>query len=118
MQPETAKIGISEILPIAMLLVVVSIGVAFGLNVLSDLQSDACTDAGGYFDETGDGSCTNWANHSKAGGLALADDGYNATDSGMEGVSKIPSKMPLIATILVAALVIGILVSYMVARFR
>jgi hypothetical protein len=90
MKRETAKLGIQELLPVAMLLVVTTIGAAFGLNVLSDVRDDFTANT----------------------------EEYNATSDGIEGVAKIPSKMPLIATILVAALVIGILVTYMVARFR
>ena len=42
---------------------------------------------------------------------------YNATGFAIEGVSKIPEKMPLIATVVVAAIIIGILVRYLMVRF-
>ena len=42
---------------------------------------------------------------------------YNASVSAIEGVAKIPEKMPLIATVIVAAIIIGILVRYLMVRF-
>ena len=43
---------------------------------------------------------------------------YNATANAITGVSKIPEKLPTIATVVVAAVILGILVTYLWARFR
>jgi len=42
---------------------------------------------------------------------------FNATADAMEGVSEIPAKLPTIATVVVAAVILGILVTYLWARF-
>jgi len=89
MERKYAEFQIQDLLPIAMTLVVTGIGLAFGLNVMSDVRDDFTADS----------------------------IEYNATSSAMEGVAKIPEKMPLIATVIVAAILIGILVRYLFVRF-
>lgn len=84
-----AKFQIQDLLPIGITLVVLGIGLAFGLDVMESIQSDM----------TADGNA------------------YNATSDAIEGVAKLPEKMPLIATVIVAAVVIGILVRYLLIRF-
>lgn len=41
---------------------------------------------------------------------------YNASKNVITGVAKIPEKMPLIATIIVAAIIIGILIRYLIIK--
>jgi hypothetical protein len=43
---------------------------------------------------------------------------YNATGDAISGVAKLPNKMPLIATVIIASIVIGVLVRYMFVRLR
>ena len=101
MKTKYAEFQIQDMLPIAMTLVVTGIGVAFGLNVMSDVRTDFVTDTAG-------------CNSTEVTGCGVE---YNATTSAIEGVSKIPEKMPLIATVIVAALLIGILVRYLFVKF-
>lgn len=84
-----AKFNIQDMLPIGMTLVVLGIGLAFGLNVMEDVQGDFVADSAGY----------------------------NATGDAIEGVATLPEKLPLIATVVVAAIVIGILVRYLFVSF-
>jgi len=42
---------------------------------------------------------------------------YNASTDAIQGVAKLPNKLPLIATVIVAAVIIGILVRYLYVRF-
>ena len=42
----------------------------------------------------------------------------NATDDGIEAVAKIPEKLPIIVTVIVAAIIIGTLVTYFATRKR
>lgn len=86
---KVAKFELQDLLGIGMTLVVLGIGIAFGLNVISDVQGDFTVDS----------------------------IEYNATADAMEGVAKIPSKLPLIATVVIAAIVIGILLRYLFAPF-
>lgn len=83
-----SEFQIQDMLPIALTLVVVGIGTAYGLDVLSDINDDFT-----------------------AGTLEA-----NATDDAMEGVAKLPSKLPIIASVVVAAIIIGILVRYLFVR--
>ena len=41
----------------------------------------------------------------------------NATQDAIDGVAKIPEKLPTIATVIVASVIIGILVTYLWGRF-
>lgn len=80
---------IKDILSVAMILVVTGIGIAFGLNVMGDVQSDMTADSVEY----------------------------NATGSAIEGVAKIPAKFPLLVTVVLAAIIIGILVRYLFVKY-
>jgi len=80
-----AKFGINELLSIGLTLVVLGIGLSYGLEVMGDVQDD----------------------------MTASSVEYNATQSALEGVAKIPEKMPTIATVIVAAVIIGILVTYL-----
>lgn len=43
---------------------------------------------------------------------------YNATQETIEAVAKVPEKLGLIVTVVVAAILIGILVTYLYFRFK
>ena len=103
---------IKDLLPIGVTLVVVTIVMAFGLQILSE-QKDSFGDEGcpAYWNSTTDVcqvSGTNLtASTSFTGGYEV-----NATGNGIEGLAKIPAKLPLIASVVVAVVIIGILVKY------
>jgi len=84
-----AKFQIQELLGIGMTLIVLVIGLAYGLEVTSDVQD----------------------------GMTVDSAQYNATGSGIEAVAKIPTKLPMIVTVIVASVVIGILVTYLYKSF-
>jgi len=98
---QEAKFEINELLGIGFTLVVLGIGIAYGLDVMQDVQEDMIT---------GSANC-NSTDQSACG----VD--YNATTNALEGVSKIPEKLPTIATVIVASVIIGILVRYLWASF-
>jgi hypothetical protein len=79
---------IQDILTIGLVLVVTGIALAIGLQIMGDVQSDMTTNS----------------------------IEYNATADGIAGVAKLPEKMPLIATVVVAAIILGILVRYLFVR--
>ena len=87
---EKAEFRIEELLGIGFTIVVLGIGLAYGLQVMGDVQDD----------------------------MTAATAEYNATDDAIEGVAKIPEKLPTIVTVIVASVIIGILVTYLWARFR
>lgn len=88
MTNETPKFQVADILPLALTIVVVGIGLAYGLNVLSDVQADMTVDSASY----------------------------NATGDTITAVAKFPAKLGLIVTVIVAAILIGILVRYLMVR--
>ena len=90
---KTARFDIKDLLPIGMTLVVLGIGLAYGLNVMGDVQSDFVTGATGC-NSTVTTSC----------GAE-----YNATGDAVTAVAKIPEKLGLIVTVIIAAVIIGIL---------
>jgi len=90
MQEQKEYFDVRDLLPIGLTLVVLGIGLAYGLNVMEDVKSD--------FTDTTSAA-------------------YNATEDAITGVGKLPEKMPLIVTVIVAAVIIGILVRYLMVRF-
>jgi len=113
------RFEISDLLPIGLTLVVVGIALAYGLNVLADTQDtigdDSCADRADGL--TGYNSDTNLCyNATHTGVVGTAE--YNASADTITGVSKLPEKLPLIVTVIVAAVIIGILVRYLMVRFN
>ena len=84
----TAHVEVSDILPLALTLVVAGIGIAFGLSVLSDTKADFTVNTAEY----------------------------NATVDTIVGVGKFADKMGLISTVIVASIVIGLLVRFLFVR--
>lgn len=82
---KVVEFQVGDILPLGLTLVVVGIALSYGLQVMGDVKS---------------GMTTNSAE-------------FNATGSAISGVAKLPEKMPLIATVIVAAIVLGIVVRYL-----
>jgi hypothetical protein len=76
------KMNVGDLLPIGITLVVVTVALAFGLQVLGDIKGDMT------------------ANSAEA----------NATSDGITGLSKLTGKLPTIGLVLAAVVVIGILV--------
>ena len=113
---QTAKYSIQELLGIGFTLVVLGIGLAYGLDVNSDIKTDfaeeSCASGGFSYNLTAD-QCNNGTHNVGAPESAQ----YNTTDFSATAVSKITDKVPTIATVVVAAVVIGILVTYLWARF-
>ena len=106
---KTVKFEIGDLLPIGLTLIVAGIGIVYGLNVVSDVQSDMIEGSSNY----GGALCSGVGNTANCTNSAA----INASGSAIEGIAKIPEKMPLIATVIVAAIIIGILVRYLMVRF-
>lgn len=110
MSENKAHFEVGDILYLALTLVVAGIGIAFGLNVLSETRPDMCDS--GYTYNSSAGNCYLNSNASVTTSSAQ----LNATNDAIEGVSKFTNKMGLIATVIVASIVIGILVRYLFVR--
>lgn len=95
---------ISELLGIGMTLVVLGIGVAYGLQIMGETRDDMI--------ETTTATC-NASSHI----YTTCSTPINATINAITGVAKIPEKLPTIATVIVASVIIGVLVTYLWGRF-
>jgi hypothetical protein len=82
------EFDIGNLLPIGLTIVVLGIALAYGLQVMGDVQDDMT------------------ANSAEA----------NATGDAILGVAKIPDKLPMIVTVVIAAVIIGIIVRYLMIR--
>jgi len=85
---EVVNFDIGELLPIGLTILVLGIALAYGLQIMGDVQTDMT------------------ANSAE----------YNATGHAIVGVAKIPEKLPMIVTVIVAAVIIGIIVRYLWMR--
>lgn len=81
---KTAHIELRDLLGIGILVVVLAMVVAFGANIMSDVQSD----------------------------FTSGTTEYNATADGLTAIGKITSKLGLIVTVVIAAVIIGIVVKF------
>ncbi len=88
----TAKqtFGLNALLGVAMIVIIVGISVAYGLSIMSDVRSDFT-----------------------AGSIE-----YNATTDAINATAKIPDKLGLIVTIVIAVIILTILVVYLWGRFQ
>ena len=121
MQEAVYELGIQDLLGIGMTIVVLVIGLAFGLQITGEVKDDiaeaTCEGrADGYtiWNETS-GYCHNSTNHSLSEPPASAE--YNATGEGIVAVAKIPEKLGTIITVVVAAILIGLLIRYLWVRY-
>lgn len=89
MEKKVCKFSVQEILPIAMTIIVIGLGLSFGLNIMSDVKSD--------FTDTSSAE-------------------YNATVDTINAVSKFSDKLGIIVTVVIAAILIGILTRYLMIR--
>ena len=112
---------ISELLGIGMTLVILGIGVAYGLQIMGETRDDvgvsACAKNVAYPAKNLYNDTSKLCYNSTGGTVAPATTEWNASTSSIEGVAKIPEKLPTIATVIVASVIIGILVTYLWGRF-
>jgi hypothetical protein len=79
---------LGDLFPIAVTFVALGVLLAFGLNVQTDVRDDFTTDS--YE--------------------------YNATTKAIEGNTNLASKLPILGTIIIAAIVVGVLVKAFILK--
>jgi len=113
-----ATFNIQDLLPIGLTIVVLGIGLGYGLNVLGDVKDDlgdtnACP-SGYTYNSTGQICYSGDASNE----TAITGQEWFAVNNSITGVAKLPAKLPLIVTVIVAAVIIGLLVRYLMVRYR
>ena len=106
MNKKVVRFEIQDLLPIGLTFVVAGIGLVYGLSVMGDIKTDMATK------NTQTADC-----NISSGTYTGCDYDTNASIDAIKGVAKIPEKLPLIATVIVASVIIGILVRYLMVRF-
>jgi len=107
---------IQDMLGIGMTLIVVTLGIAYGLQVTGDVKEDMGNDACAGYWNTSSQACEVSATNNTL--LSGNPEQYNASEDGILAIAKIPSKLGTIVTIIVAAIIIGILTRYLWVRFN
>lgn len=87
---KTQEFGIGDLLPIALTIGVTAIGIAFTANILGDIRDD----------------------------MTAGTTEYNSTVDGIDAMGAISGKLGIIVTVVIAAVLIGILLSYLMVKFR
>jgi len=115
-----AKLDIGSLQAIALVIALTALIAAFTLQVMGDtkdsLGEDDCaarSDSYTSYNATS-GLCYNGSGNTVEVGTAQ----FNATEDGIEAVGTIPEKLPIIITVVVAAIIIGVLVTYFGGRKR
>lgn len=91
-------------------LVVVGLVLGIGTVMLNQLHSNLCTNAGGWYNVTGDRHCTNNGTALTAGNTYA----LNATISVEDTLGDVPGWLPVIVIAIIGAVVFGII--YMFGR--
>lgn len=111
---EVAEIELGQIFSIVMIISITVVGAAYMINVMGDVKDDmgttscaARSDGFIYYNTTSD-MCYN----STSGHTAVLGAEYNASVDGITAVAKFPTKMTLVATIVVAVIIITLLTRY------
>lgn len=109
-QDEKAMLEFSDLLGIGMTLVVLGIGLAYGADITSDVQSDQVT--GTYH-------CGLNATNGTGGTLLYDSCGasYNVTNNSLLGLNKLSLKLPTIVGVMVAAVIIGVLIRHLYIKY-
>lgn len=122
------KFELKDMLVIGLTFVVTVIGISYGMSVTSDVNQDMCNynyDQGGCFQcassepsyNASSNLCMNASGQSSTP-ITTGEAQFNATTDGLTALAKLPEKMPLIATVVIASIIIGVLVRYLYVRFN
>ena len=119
---QIATFQIQDMLPIGLTIIVLGIGLGYGLSVMGEVSEDMaeCSNDSFIFNQN-TSNCVNTTDetHFYHVSLYMNNNGatFNATQDAIEGTAKLPEKLPLIVTVIVAAIIIGILVRYLMVRY-
>ena len=120
-----AKFEIADLMGIVMTFVVAGIGLIYGLNVMEDVRNDTVNKdcITGYtfntsqFNKDQSLTCYNTTNHSAPILTLNQTQSYTTGQEVVTGVGKFGTKFGLLITVVIAAMIIGILIRYLWVRF-
>ena len=122
---------LQDLLPIGVSLLLVGLVLAFGLEILGETRTDLCDATLEH--ETGSNcytcpnstyntwnttglTCDNTTGGDPRAYVSLGNPEYNASSDAIDGVGNFPTKIPLIATVVIAVVIIGILIKYFTTK--
>ena len=105
MMPNKKGIGLQDLLPYALLLVVSILAITIGSQILHDVKESQCA----YGHISAEGICLNSTGGTS--GTLGSTVASNTTGEGQQGLNEFGSWFPTIALVLAAALVVGILIT-------
>tara|TARA_R100001530_G_C4311149_1_gene153053 strand:- start:18 stop:383 length:366 start_codon:yes stop_codon:yes gene_type:complete len=116
---KVVKFQLDELLGIGMTFVVLGIALAYGLQIMGDTLDDiGKDDCAARSDTATSYNTTSNTCYNSTGNYPPGSAEFNGTSNGIIGVEKIPTKLPTIATVVVAAIILGILTTYLWDRFK
>ena len=93
---------LKDLFPVAVTFVALGVLISFGLNIQSDVKSDF----------TGGVACGTNSTGGSGGTILYTGCGadYNASTNAIEANANLASKLPILGTIIIAAIIVGVLV--------
>lgn len=120
MEKKISKFQIGDLLPIGITFVVLGIAITYGIKVMGDVKGtiaqDFCSARTDSYTVYNSASSTALCYNSTGSSVSIDSGAYNASVDGIDAVAKIPSNLPTIVTVVLASIIIGILVTYMIVR--
>ena len=130
---EEAQFEIQDLLGAGMTIVVLVIGLAYGINITADIGEDMCDGTTEHYSGGECWNCNSSSNSFNASGPTCSETGnesigkltaveggsasFNATEDGIDAIAKIPAKLGMVVTVIMASVIIGLLVRYLWAKF-
>ena len=116
---QEVKFQLNELLGVGFTMIVLGIGLAYGLEVLGEPRDEIGNDVCGARTDgfTTYNASAQQCHNSSNSHTTPTNAEFTATTNSITSVAKLPEKLPTIATVIVAAVIIGILVTYLWARF-
>jgi len=107
-----ARFNMGDLAPVALTFVVVGIILVYGLNIVDDIRDDAAEcEAGQTYNES-----NNYCYNATAPNYEPIGQAYAAGNNSVLALTKIPDKLPLIATVAIAAIIIGLIFRFFMRK--
>lgn len=118
---EKIYLEIQDLLSYGMVILIVGIAIAFGIQVTGDIRDDiGTTDCATRTDgfTTYSATTRDCLNSSSAHSDLTSSQAFNGTVDTTVSLAKFPAKLGTIASVIVIAVIISILMTYLYTRFR